>query len=146
MKYANIYADDFIAAVQGSATTRRNAMRTLLHVLDSVFRPLSPSDNPNRQEPASVKKLRKGDGNWSTRKTVLGWVIDTVAQTITLPERRLDRLNAILATFPQPRGESASKCGTSSWVNYAPWSLASPAREACLVPFNMPSEPNRKSD
>lgn len=97
MKYADIYVDDFIAAVQGSATTRRNAMRTLLHVLDSVFRPLSPSDNPNRQEPASVKKLRKGDGNWSTRKTVLGWVIDTVAQTITLPERRLDRLNAILA-------------------------------------------------
>ncbi|CAJ1939707.1 unnamed protein product [Cylindrotheca closterium] len=88
MKYADIYVDDFIAAVQGDEPTRRNTMRTLLHVLDSVFQPLSPSDNPNRQDPASVKKLKKGEGNWSTLKTVLGWIIDTVAQTITLPQRQ----------------------------------------------------------
>ncbi|CAJ1945366.1 unnamed protein product [Cylindrotheca closterium] len=48
---------------------------------------------------ASVKKLKKGDGNWSTLKTVLGWVFDTLAQTITLPQRRQERLDAILANI-----------------------------------------------
>lgn len=96
LKYADIYVDDFIAAVQGHAKSRRNAMRTLLHVLDSVFRPLEATDNPSRQEPASIKKMKKGDANWSTLKTVLGWVIDTLAQTIALPARRQERLQAIL--------------------------------------------------
>jgi hypothetical protein len=31
------------------------------------------------------KKLLKGDGCWTTRKVVLGWLLDTVRQTIELP-------------------------------------------------------------
>ena len=66
--------------------------------MDKVFRPLDPDDNPYRQEPASVKKLLKGDGTWDTRKIILGWILDTVNGTIELPPHRVARLNAILAS------------------------------------------------
>ena len=66
--------------------------------MDKAFRPLDPDDNPHRQEPASVKKLLKGDGRWDTRKIILGWILDTINGTIELPPHRVARLNAILAS------------------------------------------------
>ena len=66
--------------------------------MDKVFRPLEQGDNPHRQEPASIKKLLKGDGTWDTCKIILGWIIDTVDGTIKLPPHRVARLNAILAS------------------------------------------------
>ena len=53
--------------------------------MDKVFYPLDPDDIPHRQEPASIKKLWKGDGAWDTRKIILGWIIDTTKGTIELP-------------------------------------------------------------
>ena len=41
-----------------------------------------------RLEAVSLKKLLKGDGSWGTRKVILGWVIDTLRQTIELPPHR----------------------------------------------------------
>lgn len=99
LAYADVYVDDFIALVQGPPPRRRQAMRVLLHTLDEIFRPLEPSDDRHRQEPASVKKLNKGDAGWSTRKVVLGWLIDTVAGTIALPTHRYERLIEILGTI-----------------------------------------------
>ena len=43
-----------------------------------------------------MKKFLKGDGCWTTRKTVLGWVVDTVAETLELPPHRRSRLHEIL--------------------------------------------------
>ena len=63
-----------------------------------VLYPLDDRDNPSHQEPASIKKLLKGNGNWDTRKIILGWIIDTVQGTIELPPHRVERLNAILAS------------------------------------------------
>eukprot|EP00980_Cylindrotheca_fusiformis_P013603 scaffold3500_cov97-Cylindrotheca_fusiformis.AAC.1 len=69
--------------------------------IDLILRPLQPGvDPPHRTEPISVTKLKKGDADWSTCKKVLGWIIDTVAQTITLPERRLHRLAELLGSIP----------------------------------------------
>ena len=53
-----------------------------------------------RQEPASLKKLKKGDGYWTTNKVILGWQIDTVAKTMILPQHRINRLHEILALIP----------------------------------------------
>jgi hypothetical protein len=92
----DLYMDDFISLVQGNAKRRKQVKRSLLHSLDEVFRALAPGDNPNRQEPASVKKLLKGDGRWAMRKVVLGWVLDTVAKRIELPPHRIARLHDLL--------------------------------------------------
>lgn len=111
VNYIDVYMDDFIHLAQGSANKLNKARRLLFHTIDSVFRPLSPDDPPSRQEPISLKKLGKGDANWSTRKVILGWLIDTTAQTIELPPRRLQRLQDILDTLPR----TCTRLAVSRW-------------------------------
>ena len=50
-----------------------------------------------------MSKLNKGDARWSTRKCLLGWVIDTVRETIELPNHRRTHLLDILATLLSKR-------------------------------------------
>ena len=96
LQYWNIYVDDFTGLAQGNEWKRRAIKRVLFHSLDCVFRPLADDDVPSRQEPASIKKLKKGDGTWTTNKVLLGWEVDTVTKTITLPPHRVERLHDIL--------------------------------------------------
>jgi hypothetical protein len=72
----------------------------LFDTLDRVFRPLESDDHPHRSEPASVKKLLKGDGAWATRKHILGWLLDTVHSTLELPPHRRARLQELLDEIP----------------------------------------------
>jgi hypothetical protein len=69
--------------------------------LDEVFRPLESGDSPSREEPASVKKLLQGDVCWTTRKVILGWIIDALKMTIELPQHRVERLAKILESMPR---------------------------------------------
>ena len=39
-----------------------------------------------------MKKLLVGEGDWTCVKEVLGWILDTEAGTVTLPERNLEEL------------------------------------------------------
>jgi hypothetical protein len=95
-----VYIDDFCGVVQGGARRRRRVRRILFDTLDRVFRPLEPGDPEHRSEPASVKKLLKGDGAWATRKHILGWLVDTVDSTLELPPHRRERLHELLAEIP----------------------------------------------
>jgi hypothetical protein len=140
--------------VQGNARWRRIARRILFHAIDEVIRPLDPS-HAFHQEPISIKKLLKGDGCWSTSKVLLGWLIDTVKQTLELPPHRYKRLCAIfddlrgrkcvsLKTWQQVLGELRSMvlaipggCGHS-----APFKPASsiPIDTVCAsIPMSVPS-------
>jgi hypothetical protein len=67
--------------------------------MDTVFRLLSPSDSPYRQEPISIKRLKQGDGAWETKKVILGWLVNTIDMTLTLPTHRVQRLHDILASI-----------------------------------------------
>lgn len=97
--YIDVFVDDFVGLAQQYSTGRR-VRRTLMHAIDSVLRPLDEFDDAARREPVSMKKLLKGDCSWGTIKNVLGWVIDTVAMTIHLPQHRAERLAEILASIP----------------------------------------------
>jgi hypothetical protein len=44
--------------------------------------------------------MLQGNANCSMCTTILGWIIDKVAMTISLPPRRLQRLADILAEIP----------------------------------------------
>jgi hypothetical protein len=106
----DIYVDDFLGLAQGSVRTRNRIRRILFHTLDEVLRPKDDEDDDTRQEPISVKKLSKGDANWSTSKQMLGWLIDTIQSTITLPPHRVERLHAILRSIsPEQRRVSIRK-------------------------------------
>jgi hypothetical protein len=103
VKSWEVYVDDFIGMVQSSWTHLRHVNRVLLQNLDKVFRPLDHLDSKHRQEPASIKKTKKWDASWATRKVVLGWIIDTVRLTIEIPAHRLTRLFDVLhSTHPPP--------------------------------------------
>jgi hypothetical protein len=83
--------------------------KQLLHTLDSILRPLADTDTSHRQEPASVKKFRKGDGTWLTWKVILGWLIDTANLTIELPPHRVAGLNELLDGIGPERTRIATK-------------------------------------
>jgi hypothetical protein len=95
--------------VQGSWAHRQHVKRVLLQNLDKVFRPLDHLDNEHLQEPASIKKMKKGDTSWATRKVVLGWIIDTVCLTIELPAHRLTRLFDLLHSIPPQQRRISTK-------------------------------------
>ena len=97
--YYNFFVDNFIALVQG-CKIKGLVHRILLRTIDSVFRPLEDSDNPNCQEPVSLKNLRKEDCSWFTKKKNLGWILDTTAKTIHLPKHQVDCLAEILNSIP----------------------------------------------
>jgi hypothetical protein len=109
VQYVDIYVDDYIGLVQGGPPRQNRVRRILFESIDLIFRPLSPDDPDTRQEPISVKKLLKGDGAWRTRKTILGWVVDSVCHTIELPPGRLLRLQAILDELPETKTRIATK-------------------------------------
>ena len=108
LAYVDVFVDDFIGLAQSDATGRR-VRRILLQAIDDVFRPLDDKDNPARREPVSMKKLQQGDCSWGTIKLVLGWVIDTVAMTIQLPQQRVERLAEILASIPRTQKRTSAK-------------------------------------
>ena len=96
LAYADVYMDDELAVAQGSALRRQQVRQACLHSVDQVLRPLQASDRAMRKEPVSIKKLKKGDAYWATRKSMLGWLLDTRQGTIHLPEHRRHRLDSIL--------------------------------------------------
>jgi hypothetical protein len=103
LSYVDIYMDDFLALSQGHGGQRNHVRATIFHTIDKLLRPLHPADSPFRKQPISIKKLHKGDAKWSTRKILLGWIVDTVEQTISLPEHRADRLHTILSDLLRKR-------------------------------------------
>ena len=107
--YWDIYVDDFVGLVQGNQPRRTKVKRALLSALDHVLRPLDPTDSPHRQEPASIKKCRKGDATWATTKVVLGWLLDTLQLTVELPPHRITRLHEILASIKPTQRRIATK-------------------------------------
>eukprot|EP00978_Attheya_sp_CCMP212_P039796 scaffold210763_cov69-Attheya_sp.AAC.1 len=64
----DVYVDDFVGLGQGSKQQLRSVHSILFHCLDEVMRPIESQDPDTRQEPASVKKLKKGNAQWATRK------------------------------------------------------------------------------
>ena len=84
----------------------------LLDAIDSVLSQPAP-DEQHRHEAVSLKKLLKGDGSWATRKLILGWVIDTIQQTIELPPHRKETLSRIFTDLAGRRRVSHKK-----WERY----------------------------
>ena len=99
---ADVYVDDFLLAAQTRCMQTR-LMRQALTSIDQVLRPVDCTDPMYRKEPTSVKKLLQGDAAWSTQKRMLGWDIDTIQGTLSLPPHRIDRLREILDRVQPPR-------------------------------------------
>jgi hypothetical protein len=102
----DVYVDDFLLVAQ-TKRQQSSVLRHTLQSIDQVFRPLTGHDPQTRKEPISTKKLAQGDAFWAYRKRILGWDIDTVAETLELPPHRLARLHELLDTVQPPRKRMA---------------------------------------
>jgi hypothetical protein len=98
----DVYVDDFLLLAQERAKQQK-VMRAALTAIDAVFRLLALSDSPHRKEPALVKKMLKGDAQWSTRKRTLGWDLDTRDNTLHLPQHRVTHHYDVLDWLQHPR-------------------------------------------
>ena len=59
--YVDVYVDEFLLLAQ-TAYQKERVMRAMLSsAIDDVFHPVEPTDPPHRKEPASTKKMAKGD-------------------------------------------------------------------------------------
>ena len=107
LAYVDVYVDDFVKMVQGWFNAMR-VRRHTFHNIDKVFRP-NDRDDQNRKQPISESKLKKGDDHWSTQKVILGWLIDTISMTISLPPHRQERLLSLLGTIIKRRRASVQE-------------------------------------
>lgn len=77
------FIDDFILMLSKVSHFRRLS-RVALHGIHSVFPLPSVTGNKDGKEPVLLKKLRQGDGDWTTKKVILGWLLDGVARQVSL--------------------------------------------------------------
>jgi hypothetical protein len=71
LAYIDVFVDDFLALQQGTPAQLRQARGHIFHSLDLLFPPNNHEDR-HRKTPNSIKKLKLGDANWTTRKKLLG--------------------------------------------------------------------------
>ena len=95
-----VYLDELISVLHEGPIERRQFFCHLFHKIERVFRPKEESDT-NSKDPISRNKLGQEDGAWSTRNTVLGWDINTIAHLLCLTPRRKEKVEAALAAIPR---------------------------------------------
>ena len=71
------------------------ALRNLFHQIDRVFRPNDRHD-ASRRDVNSTKKLLNGDAAFTVVKTVLGWLVNSVALHLSITPSRLRRITELI--------------------------------------------------
>ena len=74
--------DDVISTVKGGNERQHQVFDSTGRALKWMF----PSLLGESKDLLSAKKLLAGEGCWTCAKEVLGWIIDTEAETVALPE------------------------------------------------------------
>ena len=88
-----VYVDDFMSLViPVSQDQLRHVGNAIMHGIHDVF----PPDEVDANDPISEKKLAKGEGTYSTRKTLLGFDFDGEAKTMWLEEAKREKLLTVL--------------------------------------------------
>lgn len=85
----------------------------------------------------SVKKLKKGDADWTTEKQILGWLLDGVRQTVSLPPDKAKDYQAAVRCLLQPRRRRVKRKEFKRVVRKLCFaSLAIPAGQGLFAPLN----------
>jgi hypothetical protein len=86
-KLLQVYVDDFCYAATQSEDGAHipTIRRATIHSIHAVFPPTSVTKHEEGKEPISAKKLLAGDGNFDTKKEMIGFMFDGVKCTVHLP-------------------------------------------------------------
>ena len=107
--HTDVFVDDFIQVGQGGEKRMYALRNHLLHAVDDILDKPLP-DETHRREAISLKKLLQGDGSWATRKVLLGWILDTVRQTLEIPPHRKATLAQIFSEL-----QSTKRVSEKNW-------------------------------
>ena len=99
LTHIDCYMDDVISVVQGGPDRQHQVFDGTVRALKWLF----PSLPGELKDSVSVKKLVAGEGDCTCVKEVLGWILDTEAGTVTLPERKLKELLTLVDIPPTQR-------------------------------------------
>ncbi len=100
-----VYVDNFMSLIiPASGKQIRHVAMAVMTGIHDVF----PPDDINNDNPISEKKPKKGEGTYSTRKTLLGFDINGEEKTMWLKEAKRKKLLAILKGWIR-----AGKCRTT---------------------------------
>ncbi len=98
LSYVDVYMDDFIGVSQPPTSTA--TLRAILWSIHQVFRGTPhPNDGPARKPVISTSKLENGNGQWSTQKNILGWLIDTMEGSVRLLPHKALRLQELIEQY-----------------------------------------------
>jgi hypothetical protein len=94
LRYFNgVYVDDFLnMAIATSKEQLQHVSNAVMHAIHDVF----PADSDDENDPISLKKLKKKEGEWALLKEMLGFDFDGLEKTMILSEVKRELLLAIL--------------------------------------------------
>jgi hypothetical protein len=91
--FEEVYVDDFLALAFGvSQEQLQHVADVVLHGIHDVFH----ADEVDENDPISLKKLKKQDGEWALQKDMLGFTFDGKNKTMQLEEPKRELLLTIL--------------------------------------------------
>ncbi len=88
-----VYMDDFMSLV---IPVSREQLRNVATVVMTGIRDVFPPAQDDSNDPISEKKLRQQEGQFSTRKTLLGFDFDGIMKTMWLEEAKREKLLTVL--------------------------------------------------
>ena len=97
--------DDLLSATQGDRTQQQRVSELTLRALKEIF----PSLPAETKDSVSLKKELQGDGEWTTTKEILGWMVDTEYGTLRISPKRKAELGSLLNIPPSQRRISTKK-------------------------------------
>ena len=80
-----MYTDDLLSATQGDRMQQQRVSELKLRALKENF----PSLPAEAKDSVSLKKAMQGDRYWATTKEILGWIVNTDADTLRLSPKRM---------------------------------------------------------
>ena len=107
LQCTKVYMDDLLSATQGDRTQQQRVSKITLRALKEIF----PSLPAETKDLISLKKALQGDGDWTTTKEILGWMVDTEDGTLTLSPKRKAELGTLLDIPPSQRRISTKIVG-----------------------------------
>jgi hypothetical protein len=89
-KLLQVYVDNFCyAATQSKDGEHIPIIRwAAIHSIETVFPPPAITKHKDGKEPISASKLMKGDGNFESKKDMIGFRFDGIKQTVHLPPEK----------------------------------------------------------
>ena len=87
-KLLQVYVNNFCNTATQSTDGQHLAQvrQAAIHVLHAVFPETAITNHKNGKEPISRGKLEKGDGNFNTTKTLIGFVFNGLKRMVRLPK------------------------------------------------------------